>query len=124
PGIYGRSRQAVRRNYALLPPEGLMPSTIPSLAKTTINFLAAPALGASFVQYLAAIEPGGGSLDPLGEAGVQYFYYVLRGAVTLDLGDKGPQTLAADSYAYVPPGIRHSIINAGPQAAQILGLKK
>jgi len=101
-----------------------MPSSIPSLAKTTVSFLAAPALGASFVQYLAAIEPGGGSIEPLSEAGIQYFYYVLGGTVTLELGHQDPQALYADSYAYIPPGVRHSINNAGPQAAQLLCLKK
>lgn len=124
PGIYGRSRQAVRRNYALLPPEGLMPSTIPSLAKTTVNFLAAPALGASFVQFVAHIEPGGGSREPLGEAGVQYFCYVLSGSIMLDIGSHGPQTLTPGCYAYIPPGVHFSIVNGGEDRARLLGLKK
>jgi (S)-ureidoglycine aminohydrolase len=124
PGVYVRSRQAVRRNYALLPPEGLMPSTIPSLTETTVNFLAAPALGASFVQFLAHIEPGGGRPDSPGEAGVQYFYYVLNGSIVLDVGNHGPQTLMPGCYAYIPPGAHYSIVNGGGHTARLLGLKK
>jgi len=124
PGIYGRSRHAVRRNYALLPPEGLMPSVIPSFANTTINVLAAPALGASFVQFIAHIGPGGGSRRPLGEVGIQRFYYVLSGSIAIEVGTDGFQTLTPGCYAYIPPGVSHSIVNDGDETARLIGLKK
>ena len=61
PGAIGHNRGIVRRNYAFLPPEGVLQSRLPHYAGTVVRFLAAPSLGAKFVQFVLEIAPGGGT---------------------------------------------------------------
>lgn len=78
-GAIGHNRGVVQRNYAFMPPEGVLVSRLPHVEKTVARILAAPVLGAQFAQYVLEIEPGGGTLAPFAEDGVQHFYYALSG---------------------------------------------
>ena len=122
PGAIGHNRGVVRHNYAVIPPEGVLKSRLPDWNGTTIYFLAAPALGAGFAQMILALHPGGGTNAVL-VSDVQHFFYVLSGAATLGLDD-ARHTLAAGSYAYIPPGAPFSLRNDGKEPARVLALKK
>ncbi|WP_419900323.1 (S)-ureidoglycine aminohydrolase [Roseomonas sp. USHLN139] len=124
PGAVGLNRGVVRPNYAFLPPEGVLKSRLPNYEKTAARFLAAPALGARFAQFILEIEPGGGSLRPVAEAGIQHFYYVLSGEVSLSVGDLGPKTVDVGGFLYAPPGLPLTLRNAGAAPARVLGLRK
>ena len=114
------SRAVVRRNYAILPPEGMATSVLPEWRDTVSRVLTAPAMGARFVQYLLEIAPGGGSHQALPE-GVQMFLYVLSGEVELELNGK-PHHLGPGGFAYGKPGSRFSLRAA--KATRLLWLKK
>ena len=124
PGAIGHNRGVVRRNYAFLPPEGVLKSRLPNFEATVVRFLAAPVLGASFSQFVLEIEPGGGTAWPIAEVGIQHFYYVLAGSVFVGLETNNPSELTIGGYAYIPPGVAFTLRNHGTQVARIVGLRK
>ena len=119
-GLVG-SRAIVKRNYAILPPEGIPASVLPEWTTTSARILAAPAMGARFAQYLLDVAKGGGTRQSLA-SGIEAFFYVLEGRVALELGGKS-HDLAPGGFAYASPGSRFAIAApAGP--ARLLWLKK
>jgi (S)-ureidoglycine aminohydrolase len=118
-GLVG-SRAVVRRDYAILPPEGMATSVLPEWRDTVARILAAPPMGARFAQYLLEIAPGGGTQQTL-RADLQMFLYVLEGNVELDL-DGRAYRLGPGGYGYAVPGARFTIGATTP--ARALWLKK
>jgi (S)-ureidoglycine aminohydrolase len=114
------SRAVVRRNYAILPPEGMATSVLPEWRDTVARVLAAPAMGARFAQYMLEVAPGGGTQHALRE-GVQMFLFVLDGQVELELNGKS-HSLVAGGFAYGKPGTRFALRAAS--ATRLLWLKK
>src|SRR5215213_2204060 len=102
PGVVGHLRCHLTSQYAIIPPEGVLESRIPGIENTVVRILAAPSIGANFVQMLWEIKPGGHSSD-LGEPGIEAFAYVVSGAVSVSM-DVGRSVLKAGDYAYVGPG--------------------
>jgi (S)-ureidoglycine aminohydrolase len=124
PGAIGHNRGVVRRNYAFIPPEGVLNSRLPAYEATTARFLAAPVMGARFAQFVLEIEPGGGTRAPIREPDIQHFYFVLAGEIALAVADRPPAALAPGGFAYIPPGIAFALSNPGPHPARVLGLRK
>lgn len=118
-GLVG-SRVVVHRRYAILPPEGVPESVLPGWDTTSARILAAPAMGAAFVQYLLELGAGGGGDHQLAER-VEAFFYVLDGEATLARGSR-THTLAAGGYAYLVPGSAFTLRAA--RGARLLWLKK
>jgi (S)-ureidoglycine aminohydrolase len=114
------SRARVERNWALLPPEGVAESVLPEWEGTMAKILAAPAMGAGFVQYDLAIAARGGTQQTLPEL-VEAFVFVLEGEVRCDLNGSG-HVLATGGFVYMRPGSRFMITADVP--ARILWLKK
>ena len=55
----GLTRNIIRRNYALLTPDGCVPSALPGWTKCTAFVLISAALGARLGQWLVELEKGG-----------------------------------------------------------------
>src|SRR5687768_667311 len=73
------SRARVRPRYALFPLEGYPPSRLPTWPDAEVRVLAAPALGAQFVQYLIDLSAGKeGRFEP--EDRIETFVFVLSGS--------------------------------------------
>ncbi len=124
PGAIGHNRGVVRPNYAFFPPEGVLNSRLPHFDKTVARFLAAPALGAEFVQFVLEIEAGGGTNRDVTEAGVQHFYYVLSGAAEIGVAAGARSVLEKGGFAYVPPSVPFTLRNTGSEQLRVLGLRK
>ena len=92
----GLTRNILRRNYALLTPDGYVPSVLPGWTKCTPYVLISPALGARLVQMVIDLEKGGRGLGVTDSD--EFVLHVLTGRGTLN---KAP--LSAGSFAYVPP---------------------
>src|SRR3954454_16708420 len=121
PGAIGHNRAVVRRNYAFIPPEGVLMSRLPQYAGTVARFLAAPSLGARFAQVVLEIEPGGGTPEPVTDD-VQHFFYVLSGTATLAWEGRR-HAMPAGGYAYLPPDTPFTVqAEHGP--ARVLALRK
>jgi (S)-ureidoglycine aminohydrolase len=122
PGAFGYKRGVVKRNYAVMPPEGILPSALPAFERTTVRFQAAPAIGARFAQALLEIEPDGGTVAPITDA-LEHFLYVLSGQIELTIaGDVS--TLADEGYAYVPAGATFALRTKAGLSASVLHLKR
>ncbi len=118
-GLIG-GRAVVKRNYALLPPEGVAVSVLPEWKDTVARVLTAPAMGAAFAQYLLEVMPGGGSSQSL-RPDLEGFFYVLDGRADLQLNGRSHR-LAPGGYAYLSPGSRFEVGAAVP--TKLLWLKK
>lgn len=123
-GAIGHNRGVVARNYAFMPPEGVLVSRLPHLEKTIVRILAAPVLGAAFAQYVLEIEPGGGTRAPFAEAGIQHFYYGLSGEAAFAIDGGAPAAFRQGSFAYLPPGTAFSLRNDSTEPVRVLALRK
>ena len=103
----GSTRTAVRPNYTLLTPDTFVRAPLPGMTKGTAVVHVAPALGAAFTQYTAELEPGG-QLGALPDTLTQRFLYVLAGELQLETGSR-PIRLRPGGFAYLPPGLTHTI---------------
>jgi (S)-ureidoglycine aminohydrolase len=112
----GLTRNVVRRNYALLTPDGYVPSVLPGWTRCTPYVLISAALGARLVQIVIDFEKGGGGH---GETeGDELVLYVLNGRGSLN---KAP--LSSGSFAYVPPGTTFDF-RSGANSTQVLLFRK
>jgi (S)-ureidoglycine aminohydrolase len=115
------SRARVRERYAVFPLEGIPLSRLPAWTKTEVRILAAPALGAQFVEYLLDIAAEGSGWHK-SDGRTETFLYVLSGNVTLMVERVKKQTLTAGSFALLPPSASFTL-NAN-EKSQLLMLKK
>src|SRR5688500_16112646 len=117
------SRARVRQRCALFPLEGYPTSRLPEWKQTEVRVLAAPALGAQFVQYLLDIQPGGGvTLTDDSDPEVEAFFYVLSGSIDIDINGERRQTLSTGGIAFVPSATGYWI--EATTAARVLSLRK
>jgi (S)-ureidoglycine aminohydrolase len=123
PGAIGHNRGVVHNRYAFIPPEGVLKSRLPGYSDTVVRFLAAPSLGAEFVQMVLEIEPGGGTEAPMG-GDVQYFFYVLSGAAVMGLAGEQPTTLGIGGFAYLPQGDTFTLNNQSASPTRVLVVRK
>jgi len=114
------SRTRVRSRYALMPMEGFPTSRIPGWENAEIRVLAAPALGAQFVQYKIDLQPGGGAKHEADNA-VESFIYVMSGSLGFRL-DQSSSQLSAGGFAFIPRASSYSLDAKEP--ATILLLRK
>jgi len=115
------SRARVSRRYAIFPREGYPTSRLPAWDKTEAYVLAAPALGASFVQYLLKIDVGGGTRHAA-DRRIEAFFSVLSGEALLTLSDGQSWKLTPGGFALVPPTVSYELQMRQP--GQILALRK
>ncbi len=109
----GFTRSFHRGSHALLAPESRVFSANPLWRNATTAHLVTPsaATGAHFSMLLAELSPGGGTAAPP-PPGVERFALVLAGGVTLRAAGRAPAELAPGGYAYLPPGLAHSLESA------------
>ncbi len=100
----GHTRSASRRNHLLQTPDTFVRIPLPCLSRGSAIVHVSPAAGAAFTQYTVEFEAGG----VLSSVGLQRFVYLLEGEAVLR-GHDGNRHLTAGGFAYVPPGVTHSI---------------
>ncbi len=114
------SRARVESRFALIPLEGIPFSRLPEWPTAQVQVLAAPVIGAAFVEYLLALPAGGrGAHPPDGQ--VEFFLYVLSGGATLLIDGKGHR-LDAGGFALVPPTSGFELVARGE--TKLLMLRK
>jgi (S)-ureidoglycine aminohydrolase len=113
--VYSRAR--VRQRYALFPFEGFPTSRLPSWPDAEVRVLAAPALGAQFVQYLIDL-PTGKRGEFAGDDRLETFYFVLTGAGTLGKN----RAVKPGSFGLLPPG--HAMAIRASEPMRIIVLRK
>ena len=117
----GQTRSSQHRNHLLLTADTFVRTPLPGMKACMAVVHASPVLGAKFAQYTAEFEAGG----ELGGVAAQRFFYVIDGAITLELneeskasssrsqskrGTKGKiSNLVRGGYAYIPEGTSHRV---------------
>jgi (S)-ureidoglycine aminohydrolase len=98
----GLTRNVLRRNYALITPDGFVPSVLPGWSRCTAFVILSAAMGAHLTQILVDLEDGGtGSSDTNND---EYFFYLVAGQATCNGRDLTP-----GGYAFVPANDRYEI---------------
>ena len=100
----GHTRSTNQRDHLLHTPDTFIRTILPGMKNAAAIVHISPALGASFTQYTAELEPEG----TLGDPTSQRFIYVLEGTVDLAT-EKTFHTLTAGGFAYVPTDTDHTL---------------
>ena len=77
----------------------------------------------TFSQYIAEVQPGGGSDRPETEAGVEAVLFVVEGGVSLTI-DGAVHEMEEGGYAYIPPGADWRLRNTAGKAARFHWIRK
>jgi (S)-ureidoglycine aminohydrolase len=100
----GLTRNIIRRNYALITPDGYVASALPGWSKSKAFVLISATLGARLSQWLIELEKGGRGR---GEAeNDELFFYVVAGR-----GKLNAQPVVTGSFGYVPPGDGYAFLS-------------
>jgi (S)-ureidoglycine aminohydrolase len=98
--LFGSTRNVVKDRYALLTPNGFVPSNLPGWTNVIANILISQAMGANFSQVLITFNKNGLGHGHSGPN--EYFVYVMEGKCASVIGEK-KQKLFAGSYVFIPP---------------------
>jgi len=116
-------RQVLKKNYAIIIPEDAARTRIPGWDGASVRVLAAPCMGANFVEYLIEVKQEGRVAVPV-QDGPEYVFYVLNGEGTLER-EGGEFKLEEGSYGYLPPKTAWKISGASDEEAmKFLMVKK
>lgn len=101
--------------YAVIPKgvlRDIVTSNLPHWHDTRAWIIARPMTGfaETFSQYLMEVAPGGGSAYPELDKGAEGVLFVVKGAISLRLGET-THTLEPGGYAYLPPGMKWTLEN-------------
>lgn len=124
PSTILQSRSVIKKNnYALITNEGTVKNTIPGFEKCEMSILGSPKLGASFVDYIMTMLPGGYMSKGFGGNGIETFAYVLEGEVEATDGVE-TKTLQTGGYIFVPEDKEMKLKNIGKGAAEVFLYKR
>lgn len=77
----------------------------------------------TFSQYIAEVQPGGGSDRPETEAGVEAVLFVVEGQMSLTI-EGNVHEMAEGGYAYLPPDCEWSVRNASDSPVRFHWIRK
>ena len=77
----------------------------------------------TFSQYIAEVQPGGGSDRPETEQGVEAVLFVVEGSVLVTI-EGATHEMAEGGYAYIPPGADWRLRNTSDQVARFHWIRK
>jgi (S)-ureidoglycine aminohydrolase len=98
----GLTRTVNTRNYALLAPDGRVPSILPGWTNCTAFVLISAALGAGLSQYLIALDSEGAGVGETEND--EWFFYVVKGKARVN-----DVALGAGGFAWLPPGAKYEV---------------
>lgn len=117
----GFTRTVVKRNYALITPDGHVPSVLPGWKNAVVIIHIAPVMGGprfTQIQFtLDEISSGAG-----GTGALEHFYYVINGDCTAQLNGKKHE-LTAGSYLFLPPKTKFQFSGA-TKGTKLLSFQK
>jgi (S)-ureidoglycine aminohydrolase len=115
------SRARVRQRYAMFPLEGYPTSRLPNWPDAEVRVLAAPALGAQFVQYLIDLPAGKrGRFDATPD--IETFFFALDGKGAFTDGNGVEMGVRAGHFGLTPPGKATHVV--ADQALRLIVLQK
>jgi (S)-ureidoglycine aminohydrolase len=119
--LFGFTRTVVKPRYALITPDGFVPSVLPGWKNAVVIVNISPAMnGPRFTQLQITLEANGSGTGHTGA--LEHFYYLLAGKCRARLGGKIFE-LTAGSYAFVPPQTNFEI-NGAAKGTKLLVFQK
>jgi (S)-ureidoglycine aminohydrolase len=117
----GFTRTVIKRNYAIITPDGFVPSVLPGWRNTIVIINIAPVMGGPrFAQLqLTLNETSSGTGDT---GALEHFYYVMTGDCTAQLNGKKHE-LTAGSYLFLLPKTKFNFSGA-TQGTKLLVFQK
>lgn len=114
--------------YAVIPKgtySDIVTSFLPFWDGTRFWVLSRPLSGfaETFSQYIAEVQPGGGSERPETEAGVEAVLFVVEGEMTLTI-DGTAHEMDKGGYAFLPPHARWTLRNNSKSAVKFHWIRK
>lgn len=101
----GQTRNVIKRNYAVITPDGHVPSVLPGWSNCTPCVLISHAMGARFSQYLIQLEAAGrGAGETQGD---EWFLYMVAGRAEVN-----GVALHEGGFAFLPPGTKYDVRGA------------
>jgi (S)-ureidoglycine aminohydrolase len=97
--ISALTRSVVKRNHAIIAPDGYINSNVPGWTDCTVNVIINEQMGARLCQTLITLREGG-QLRGRTEA-AQIFFYVVSGQLQVSVGGQ-TRELTEGQYVYVP----------------------
>ena len=95
------TRTVTQRNYALITPDGFVPSVLPGWQQAVVIINIAPVMdGPRFAQLQITLDETSRGVGHTGA--LEHFYYVVSGNCTAQLNGKKNE-LTAGSYLFLPP---------------------
>lgn len=112
--------------YALIPPQGLVLNVVPGFFGCELSIVCSPKLGASFVEYLGLMQPGGKTSSSFGqETDIEVFFYLLEGSGSVRVESGGhSEVLEAGGFAYAAPGAGLSLYHNSGEAMRFILYKQ
>jgi (S)-ureidoglycine aminohydrolase len=99
--LFGFTRTVVKPRYALITPDGFVPSALPGWRSAVVIINISPAMnGPRFAQFQITLDETSSGEGNTGT--LEHFYYVLAGSCRAQIGAKKFE-LTAGSYVFVPP---------------------
>jgi (S)-ureidoglycine aminohydrolase len=118
--ISALTRTAVKRNHAVICPDGYVNSTVPGWINCTVNVIINRQMGAQLCQMLITLNKKG-KLAGTTKAS-QVFFYVVKGQCKVTVSGNG-KVLGAGHYVYIPIEKEYHIDN-GEEDTQLLSFHK
>jgi (S)-ureidoglycine aminohydrolase len=112
----GLTRNVIKRNYALITPDGHVPSVFPGWTDCTPYVLISAALGAGLSQYLIALDVKSVGAGETGSD--EWFLYVVAGKAKVN-----GTALNEGGYAFLPPHTKYDI-RGGAKDSRLLMFRK
>ena len=114
--------------YAVIPGAtmtDIVASLLPFWEKARFWVLARPLSGfaETFSQYIAELQPGGGSTHPDNEAGVEATLFVMEGTLRLTI-EGVDHDMQPGGFAYIPPGAGWRARNTGSAPVRFHWIRK
>jgi (S)-ureidoglycine aminohydrolase len=114
------TRTSVKRNHALICPDGYVNSNVPGWTNCTVNVIINKDMGANLVQTLITMNNSGELTGNTGTS--EIFFYVVQGKCKAAVGAE-EKTFNDGSYVYVPVNTSYKF-SSPSDGAQILTFHK
>jgi (S)-ureidoglycine aminohydrolase len=112
----GLTRNVIKRNYALITPDGHVPSVFPGWTDCTPIVLISSALGAGLSQFLISLNVKSVGLGETGTS--EWFFYVIAGKINVN-----NVVLTEGGFALLPPETKYDVRGAA-EDSKLLVFKK
>ena len=110
-------------SYMIFPRANRVEHQLPGFNGVAAQVLAAPPLGAKFVEHELLIQPSGGT-SAVREEDLEQFFYVLEGGIDLQMDGKKSSRMVDGSFCWLPPHTPYQLKNIGGDQCRVIWIRR